>query len=188
MKQHHTDSHTLEKKAKKKSSRFRQALVRTVIMLVAAAVAAVLAAGLWMPVFEIYGRSMSPTLQEGAVVIGMRDRSPAQGEVVAFYVENKILIKRVIAVGGDKLDIAQDGTIYVNDQALEEPYISRKHEDVSNILLPYEVPAGEWFVMGDNRGSSVDSRHTTVGTVKEEQLAGKLVFQIWPMSGFGFVK
>ena len=107
------------------------------------------------------------------------------GDIVAFYYNNKILVKRVIANTGDWVDIDEDGVVYVNNQALTEPYVQELAKGECNIKLPYQVPESKIFVMGDNRATSVDSRHTSVGCVAEEQIVGKIVFCVWPLSHFG---
>ena len=106
----------------------------------------------------------------------------------AFYYNNKILVKRVIAQERDWVDISEDGTVYVNNVLLDEPYISEKALGDCNIDLPYQVPESRVFVMGDHRSVSVDSRNTAVGCVAEEQIVGKIVFCVWPRSEFGPVK
>ena len=110
-----------------------------------------------------------------------------QGDIVAFYYNNKILVKRVIASAGDWVDIDEDGTVYVNSKALDEPYLTEKALGETNIELPYQVPDGKIFVMGDHRATSADSRHTVVGCVSIDQIVGKIVFRVWPMERFGSI-
>ena len=130
---------------------------------------------------------MDPTLSEGDIVISVKSSSFETGEVVAFYYNNKILVKRVIAHPGDWVDINEDGIVFVNDQKLSEPYVSEFSLGDCDIELPYQVPESRLFVMGDHRDVSVDSRNTSVGCVAEEQIVGKIVFKVWPLSGFGKV-
>lgn len=177
-----------EQKREKNKRTYRRTLLSTLLMLIAAAAAAVLAAYLWLPVFQIYGSSMNPTLREGAVVVAVQGGAIERGDVIAFQVNNKILVKRVIAVGGDEVNVTEDGTVYVNGQASEEPYIRSKHSGNPDVELPYEVPADQLFVMGDSRETSVDSRHGVVGCIGEETVVGKLVLQVWPLREFGAVK
>ena len=109
------------------------------------------------------------------------------GEVVAFYYNNKILVKRVIANAGEWVDIDKDGNLYVNNVKLDEPYIAEKAYGETNIKLPYQVPDSRIFVVGDNRDVSIDSRNSSVGCISDEQIVGKIVFRIWPVSGIGSV-
>ena len=143
-----------------------------------------------MPVLQIYGSSMSPTLTDRDIVLSIKQTEFKSGDVVAFYYNNKILVKRVIAQAGEWIDITPEGDVYVGKTAdtmelLEEPYIDQKAFGECNIELPYQVPESRVFVMGDHRGISVDSRNTTVGCVAEEQLVGKLVFRVWPLPAMG---
>ena len=149
---------------------------------------AILVAVLWLPVLEIFGNSMSPTLDNGQIVLSVKDDDMQTGEVIAFYYNNKILVKRVIAGPADWVDITDDGTVYVNGEALEEPYLADKALGDTNIELPYQVPDGKIFVMGDHRSTSVDSRNTAVGCVAQEQVVGKILFRIWPFDAIGPMK
>ena len=167
---------------------FRGMLRSTVGILVTVAAAAVLIAVLFLPVLQIYGTSMSPTMNEGDIMVSVKGTKFETGEVVAFYYNNKILVKRVIANAGQWVDIDADGNVYVNNMRLDEPYIETKAYGETNIELPYQVPDSRIFVMGDNRDVSIDSRNTSVGCVADEQIVGKIVFRIWPVSGFGWVK
>jgi signal peptidase I len=149
---------------------------------------AVLVATLWLPVLQIYGTSMAPTLNDGEVVVSLKSGTFNTGDVIAFYYNNKILVKRVIAGPGDWVDIKDDGTVYVNDVELDEPYVVEKALGDCNITLPYQVPESRVFVMGDHRSVSIDSRNTAVGCVSEEQIVGRLVMRLWPLSQFGEIK
>lgn len=165
--------------------KYRSVLMSTVYSLIIAVAVAVLVTNLLMPVFRIYGHSMSPTLQNGEIVVSLKGSRVEAGDVVAFYCGNKILIKRVIAETGDWIDIEDDGTVYVNNEPLDEPYISEKALGECNIKLPYQVPGERVFLMGDNRSVSLDSRSTAVGSVSDEQIIGKVTFRIWPLTKFG---
>lgn len=159
----------------------------TVYALLVVAAGAVLASTLFLPVFRIYGTSMNPTFTEGDIVVATRGGDLAQGDPVVFYYENKVLVKRYIASAGQWVDIDDDGNVYVDGQKLDEPYVAELAKGQCDISFPYQVPDGRIFVLGDNRATSVDSRSTSVGCVSEEQLVGKIVFRVWPLSGFGTV-
>ena len=146
---------------------------------------AVLIATLWTPVLQIYGSSMTPTLEEGQIVVAVKTSEFGQGDLVAFYIGNKLLVKRVVAGPGDWVDIRTDGTVLVNDEELDEPYLTEKAAGESDLEYPYQVPESRYFLMGDNRLTSVDSRNSAVGCVAEEQIAGKIWLCVWPLSDFG---
>lgn len=165
--------------------RYGKTLRSTVYTLITVAAVAVLVATLWLPVLQIYGGSMSPTLQDGDIVVSLKSADFDSGDVVAFYYNNKILVKRVIASSGQWVDIKEDGTVYVDGQPLDEPYLEEKAFGDCNIELPYQVPDERVFVMGDHRSVSVDSRNTEVGCVSQEQIVGRIVFRVWPLRGFG---
>ena len=160
----------------------------TLGMLITVAAVAVLVAVLLLPVLQIYGHSMQPTLSEGEIVVSLKGSDFQTGDVVAFYYNNKILVKRVIANSGEWVDIDDDGRVYVNSVQIDEPYISEFALGECNIELPYQVPDSRIFVMGDNRAVSVDSRSTSVGCVSGEQIVGKIVFRVWPLTGFGKIQ
>ena len=175
-----------ELKRTEHSRRFAGTVRNTLFSLVVVAAFAVLVAVLLLPVMRIYGTSMGPTLNEGDYVISVKGSSFKTGDVIAFYYNNKILVKRVIAVSGDWVKIDKDGTVYVNDKKVDEPYISEQaFGDYTDIDLPYQVPASRVFVMGDHRATSVDSRSTTIGCIADEQIVGRIVLRIWPFSGLG---
>ena len=165
--------------------RYAGVLKSTVYTLVVVAAFAILVATLWMPVLQIYGNSMTPTLQEGQIVISLKNSEFERGDVVAFYIGNKLLVKRVIAGPGDFLVIQEDGTVIVNYKVLEEPYISVKALGECDLEFPYQIPESRFFLMGDHRRTSVDSRSSVVGCVAEEQIVGKIVFCVWPFADFG---
>ncbi len=173
--------------------RYRSVLRSTVYTLITVAAIAVLVATLLLPVLQIYGSSMTPTLTDGEIVLTVKTTEFETGDVVAFYYNNKILVKRVIAQAGDWVDITPEGDVYVGKSTkemvlLEEPYLMEKSLGDCNIELPYQVPESRVFVMGDHRSVSVDSRNTAVGCVAEEQLVGKLVFRVWPIPQFGEIE
>ncbi len=166
------------------NKRFRSVLRSTTFTLVVVAAIAVLVATLWMPVLRIYGSSMAPTLPDGTIVVSMKSGDFQPGDIVAFYYNNNILVKRVLAQAGDWVDIDEDGNFYINSVRLEEPYLKDKAFGDTNIELPYQVPEGRIFVVGDNRAISIDSRNKAVGCVASEQIVGKLIFKVWPLSSF----
>ena len=168
--------------------RYSRTLKSTVAVLVVVAAAAVLVATLWMPVLRIYSTSMSPTLTDGQIVVTLKGSKFEPGELVAFYYGNKLLIKRVIAGPADWVDLDESGSVFVNGDLLDEPYLTAKALGETNIELPYQVPDGRYFVMGDNRATSVDSRTTALGCVADDQIVGRVVFRIWPFSSFGAVR
>lgn len=165
--------------------RYRSVLRSTIYTLITVAAIAVLVATLWLPVLQIYGSSMTPTLEDGNIVFTVKTSDIQQGDVVAFYYNNKILVKRVIAGPGDWVDIDKDGRVYVNKEELVEPYLNDRAYGDCNIELPYQVPDGRLFVMGDHRSTSVDSRNTAVGCVAQEQIVGRIMFRIWPLNRMG---
>ena len=169
----------------KYKERYGQTLRSTVYVLVTVAAVAVLVATLLLPVLQIYGDSMSPTMEDGQLIVSVKEANFETGDIVAFYYNNKILVKRVIANSGEWVDIDEDGNVFVNGKLLEEPYIQEKALGECNISLPYQVPEGKIFVMGDHRSVSIDSRHTSVEGVSQEQIVGKLVMRIWPLDEIG---
>lgn len=169
----------------KYNNKFAATLFNTIGTLVVVAAAAILVANLWLPILQVTGTSMSPTLQEGQVLMASKGHDFKTGDVIAFYYNNKILVKRVIAMPGDWVNISEDGTVYVNDIAIDEPYLKEKALGDCNIELPYQVPESKIFVMGDNRSVSLDSRNTAIGCISEEQVVGRITFAIWPLSRIG---
>jgi signal peptidase I len=166
-------------------AKYRKVLRSTVYLLIVASAVAILVVTLWMPVLQIYGTSMTPTLVDGEIVILNKGAKTDTGDIIAFYYNNKILVKRVIANAGDWVDIDEDGNVSVNGQQLDEPYVTEKALGACDIEFPYQVPDERVFVLGDHRSVSVDSRSTQVGCVAQEQIVGKLVFRVWPFHRFG---
>ena len=166
-------------------TRYGRTLRSTVYSLIIVAAVAVLVATLWMPVLRTYGESMTPTLHEGDILVTVKTDDFKEGDIVAFYYNNKILVKRVIASSGEWVDIDDEGIVYVNNEPLYEPYINEPSIGDCNIQLPYQVPDGRIFVMGDHRATSIDSRNESVGCVAQEQIVGKIVFRVWPLSKIG---
>ena len=169
-------------------SRYRSVLRSTIYSLITVAAIAVLITTLWFPVLRVYGNSMTPTLQNGEIIITVKVSEFEPGDIISFYYNNKILIKRVIARSGEWVNMDADGNVYVNETLLDEPYLDEKAFGDCNIELPYQVPEGRVFVMGDHRSTSVDSRNSAVGCVAQEQIVGKILFRVWPLEKFGWVK
>jgi len=177
-----------ELKRERYKYRYMGMLRSTVSTLVVVAALAILVATLWMPVLQIYGSSMTPTLEEGQIVISVKGTDFQQGDLVAFYLGNKLLVKRVIAGPADFVSIADDGTVSVNGQVLDEPYVDELALGQCDLLFPYQVPDERYFLMGDHRATSVDSRSSVVGCVAEEQIVGRIVLRVWPLSQMGGIE
>lgn len=171
----------------KHRSRYRRTLRSTIYALIVVAAAAVLTATIFLPVLRIYGTSMTPTVSESEIVVSLKGSSFEQGDVVALWFGNKLLVKRVIAGPSQWVDIDKDGNVYVDGEPIDEPYVTDKAMGDCNIELPYQVPDEKYFVMGDHRSISQDSRNTTVGSIAEDQIVGKIVFRVWPLEDFGKV-
>lgn len=177
-----------ELKKERYRSNYRKAIGGTLSVMLVAASISVLIATLFFPTLKIYGGSMEPTLVDGDIVVTVRTAEFEQGDLIAFYYNNKILVKRVIGSSGDWINIDEDGNVTVNGEVLEEDYLVEKALGTCDIELPYQVPDGRYFVMGDHRSTSIDSRSTKVGCVSEEMIVGKLSLLVWPISSFGFIQ
>ncbi len=178
--------HELRREQHKRS--YRSTLLSTVSALVIVAAVAVLVSMLALPVLQVVGESMTPSIFQGEIVVAPKGSAFQKGDVIAFYYNNKILVKRVIANAGEWVNIDADGNVFINDVPLDEPYLTEKAFGDCNIELPYQVPDGKIFVMGDHRATSSDSRNTAVGCVAQEQVVGRVVLRIWPLDRISFIK
>ena len=175
----------MERRRLRYKRRYNRTLRSTVAILIVVAALAVLAATLWMPVLRVYGSSMAPTLHNGEILVSVKTKDFSSGDIIAFYHGNKLLIKRYIAGPSDYVNVDEDGNVSVNGMLLDEPYLAEKAYGEADIEFPYQVPDQRYFVMGDNRSVSIDSRSSIVGCIAEDQIVGKVVFRVWPLSAFG---
>ncbi len=167
-------------------SRYFKILRSTLYALIVTAAVSVLVATLFLPVLQIYGNSMSPTLSEGEIVVSIKKQQYEQGDIVALYYSNRVLVKRVIATGGDIVELDEKGNFIINGTVLNEPYLEEKHYgDSTDIEFPYTVPAGTYFVVGDKRKTSIDSRNSQIGCIAQDEMVGEILITIWPLNKLG---
>ena len=183
-----TEAIESELRREKYKHRYSGLLRSTVYTLIVIAAAAALVATLLLPVLQIYGNSMSPTLREGDVVVTIKTNSYDYGDICSFYYSNRILVKRVIGKPMDRIDIDDDGNVYVNGKLLDEPYVKEKAKGVCDIDFPFRVPEGSYFMIGDHRETSIDSRSSTIGCISQDEIVGKILFTVWPIKHFGVTK
>lgn len=167
--------------------RLRKVLSSTIYTLAIVAAFAILTAVLWMQVLRIYGTSMTPTLNEGNIVVAVKGGKCRHGDVVGVYYGSKLLVKRCIATAGEWVNIDEKGNVYVNNELQDEPYLKEKAQGECDIDLPYQVPEDTIFVMGDHRATSIDSRNRSLGCINREDVVGRILFRIWPLSKMDFV-
>ena len=172
----------------KERERYLKKVQKTLSILVVVAAISVLVATLWMPVLKIYGSSMDPTLENGQIVVSIKTKKLKSGDVVAFWQGNKLLVKRVIASPGQKVDIDVNGKVFVDGKAISESYLDSESLGNTNVDFPHQVEESRWFCMGDNRESSIDSRSAVIGDISKEQIEGKVLFSVWPLNKIGIVK
>lgn len=176
-----------ERKRIRRKDYYRQSLRGTISVLVVVAAIAVLVATLFLPILQISGDSMSPTLEHDEIVILVKTKEFNRGDLIGFYYQGKILLKRVIALPDDEVAIDAEGNVYVNGEVLEEPYVTDKGLGDCDLEFPYKVPGTGYFVLGDQRSNSVDSRNSVIGAISQDDIIGKVFIRVWPFSRFGFV-
>lgn len=177
-----------ERKRLRYRARYRKVLRSTVNILIVVAAIAVLLSSLFLPVLQISGSSMEPTLYDSDIIVLTKWGHYQSGALYGFYWQNKLLIKRLIGQPGDYIDIKEDGTVYLNGEVLQEPYLIDQALGECDITFPYQVPENRYFFMGDLRASSVDSRSSAIGSIEQDQIVGRVMFRVWPFRALGFVK
>ena len=176
-----------ERKRIRRGTYYRQALRGTISVLLVVAAVAVLITTLFLPILQISGDRMSPTLEHDEIVVLLKTKKFERGDLIGFYYQGKILLKRVIALPEDEVAIDADGNVYVNGELLEEPYVTEKGLGDCDLEFPYKVPGTSYFVLGDRRSNSVDSRNSVVGAISRDDIIGKVFIRVWPLPEFGFV-
>ena len=176
-----------ERKRIRRGAYYRQALRGTVSVLVVVAAVAVLIATLFLPILQISGDSMSPTLEHDEIVVLVKTKEFDRGDLIGFYYQGKILLKRVIALPEDEVAIDEEGNVYVNQELLEEPYVTEKSLGDCDLEFPHKVPGTGYFVLGDRRSNSVDSRNSVVGAVSQDDIIGRVCLRVWPLSRIGLI-
>lgn len=178
-------------KAERKRLKYRRKFIitlrTTVYALTVVAAIAVLLATLFLPVLQVSGSSMEPTLSDNDIILLIKTDNLSTGDLIGFYYQNKLLLKRVIGVAGDVIDIDEEGNVTVNGELLDEPYVTNKSIGECDIDLPYQVPENRVFVMGDNRATSIDSRSSVIGCIEEDQIVGKVLIRIYPFKKISFI-
>lgn len=176
-----------ERKRIRRSVYYRQALRSTVSVLVVVAAVAVLIATLFLPILQISGDSMAPTLEHDEIVVLLKTKKYDRGDLIGFYYQGKILLKRIVALPEDEVVIDGDGNVYINQQLLDEPYVTDKSLGDCDLEFPYRVPGTGYFVLGDRRSNSVDSRNSVVGAVAPDDIIGRVCVRVWPLSKIGLI-
>ncbi len=176
-----------ERERLKHKKEYNRVLRSTIYALLVVAAIAVLIATQFLPVLQVSGSSMEPTLADEDIIILAKTNSFQTGELCGFYWQNKLLLKRIIGTPGDIIDIKEDGTVFVNGEEIEEPYVSEKALGECDLTFPYQVPENRYFVMGDHRTVSIDSRSSVIGCVEKEQIIGKVIMRIWPLSELSII-
>lgn len=177
-----------ELKREKYKSKYKKLLRSTIYVLLVVVALSVITATLFLPVLQIYGKSMEPTLVEDDIVVSVKKNNFSTGDIIAFYYNNRILVKRVIASSTDWVNIDEEGHVYVNNKLLKEPYLEELSLGSSDIEYPYQVPDEEYFVLGDDRVNSIDSRNSIIGTISKDDIIGEVIFRVWPFKRAGYIK
>ncbi len=177
----------LQKELKRVNNRkeYRNVMRNTLFVVIVVAALAVLVSSFFVTVLKVTGDSMTPTVNTGEIVIAENSASFNPGDLIAFYYNNKVLVKRVLGSPGDWINIDDEGNVYVNGVIIDEPYVTEKSLEPTDIEFPYQVPENRYFVLGDHRGASIDSRSSVVGCVTREQLIGKIILRVYPFDVFG---
>ena len=168
--------------------KYRHTLSSTIYVLVIVAAVSVLLATIFLPVLQVSGTSMEPTPEDGDIIMLLSTGKFETGDLVGFYYQNKLLLKRIIGVPGDVIDIDDDGNVYVNGELLDEPYVTEKALGETDLTYPYQVPENRYFIMGDNRATSIDSRSSAIGCIEAEQIVGKVVLRVYPLDRISFIR
>ena len=176
-----------ERKRIRRDSLYWQALRGTIAVLLVVAAVAVLITTLFLPILQISGDSMSPTLEHNEITILLKTSDFERGDIIGFYYQGKILLKRVVALPEDEVAIDAEGNVYVNGEILDEPYVTEKCLGDCDLEFPYKVPGTSYFVLGDQRTNSVDSRNSVIGAISQDDIIGKVFLRVWPFARFGFV-
>lgn len=167
--------------------RYRQTLRTTIYALIVVAAIAVLLATMFLPVLQVSGTSMEPTLLDNDIIVLFKTSDFETGDLVGFYYQNKILLKRVIGGPGDIIDIDEEGNVYVNGELLDEPYLTSRALGETDLTYPYQVPENRYFVMGDNRETSIDSRSSAIGCIEVDQIVGKVILRVYPLDSISLI-